>query len=199
MTDEDAPAGQGDTDSGTDIELPDDTADHPEYCIHPVLLDAALRQLAAAVPAESQDTSYLPVSVGTIRVFGSSQRRARCHADLAEQAPGDYRGSRSHRRRRDGDRGAPGIEVRPVDPSAVRLPLEQKIFDAVWVQSSAPQTGSADDRIPTGSWLLCRLRFRDSGTRGGILRPVELTDPARRQRRVVGRAGSRRGHRENRG
>ncbi|MGB7871871.1 MAG: type I polyketide synthase [Mycobacterium sp.] len=180
VTDEDAPAGQGDTDSGTDIELPDDTADHPEYCIHPVLLDAALRQLAAAVPAESPDTSYLPVSVGTIRVFGSSQRRARCHADLAEQAPGDYRG----RVVLTDDAGTvtaelTGIELRPVDPSAVRLPLEQKIFDAVWVQSSTPQTGSADDRIPTGSWLL--LADSDSETAALAAEfSARLSSPTRR-------------------
>jgi phthiocerol/phenolphthiocerol synthesis type-I polyketide synthase D len=155
VTDEDAPAQQHDTSSGTDIELPDDTADHPDYCIHPVLLDAALRQLAAAIPAESPDTSYLPVSVGTIRVFGPSRRRARCHADLVEQAPGDYRG----RVVLTDDAGTvtaelTGIELRSVDPGALRLPLEQKIFDAVWVQSPAPQTGSGDDRIPAGSWLL---------------------------------------------
>ena len=155
VTGEDAPAQQHDASSGTDIELPDDTGDHPDYCIHPVLLDAALRQLAAAIPAESPDTSYLPVSVGTIRVFGPSRRRARCRADLVEQAPGDYRG----RVVLTDDAGTvtaelTGIELRPVDPGALRLPLEQKIFDAVWVQSSTPQTGSGDDHIPAGSWLL---------------------------------------------
>ena len=71
VTDEDAPAGQRDSEQGTEIVLPDEIADHPEYRIHPVLLEAALRQLAAANPAESRtDTSYLPVSVETIRVFG---------------------------------------------------------------------------------------------------------------------------------
>jgi phthiocerol/phenolphthiocerol synthesis type-I polyketide synthase D len=162
-TDQDAPAEQRDTESGTDIELPDDAADHPEYCIHPALLDAALRQLAAAVPVESPDRSYLPASVATIRVFGPSGRRARCHADLVEQAPGDYRG----RVVLTDDAGAvtaelTGIELRPVDRGALRLPLEQKIFDAVWVQGSTPQTGSADDRIPGGGWLL--LSDSDSGT-----------------------------------
>jgi len=155
VTDQDAPVEQRDTESGTDIELSDDVADHPEYCIHPALLDAALRQLAGAVPAESPDTSYLPVSVATMRVFGPSRRRARCHTELVEQAPGDYRG----RVVLTDDAGAvtaeiTGIGLRPADPRALRLALEQKVFDAVWVQSSTPQTGSADDRIPAGSWLL---------------------------------------------
>ncbi|HUB57494.1 MAG TPA: type I polyketide synthase [Mycobacterium sp.] len=154
-TDQDAPAERRDTESGTDIELPDEIADHPEYCIHPALLDAALRQLAGAVPAESPDTSYLPVSMATLRVFGPSRRRARCHAELVEQAPCDYRG----RVVLTDDVGAvtaelTGIGLRPADPRALRLPLEQKVFDAVWVQSSTPQTGSGDDRIPAGSWLL---------------------------------------------
>jgi phthiocerol/phenolphthiocerol synthesis type-I polyketide synthase D len=179
VTDEEVPAEQRDADSGTDVELPDDTADHPEYCIHPVLLDAALRQLAAAVPAES-DTSYLPVSVATIRVFAPSRRRARCHADLVEQAPGDYRG----RVALTDDAGTvtaelTGIELRPVDPSTVRLPLEQKIFDAVWVQSSTPQTGSADDRIPAGSWLL--LADSDSETAALAAEfSARLSSPTRR-------------------
>ena len=56
--------------------LPDEVADHPEYRIHPVLLDAALRQLAAAIPTESDDdTSYQAVSVETIRVFGPIRGR----------------------------------------------------------------------------------------------------------------------------
>ena len=157
VNDQDASAGQRDAESGSDIELPDDAADHPDYCIHPALLDAALRQLAAAIPNDASDgsTSYLPVSVATIRVFGPSRRRARCHADLIEQAPGDYRG----RIVLTDDAGTAtaeltGIELRPVDPRAVRLPLERKVFDAVWVQSSTPPTGSASDRVPAGSWLL---------------------------------------------
>jgi phthiocerol/phenolphthiocerol synthesis type-I polyketide synthase D len=159
VTHQDAPAGQRDVEPGTEIVLPGEAADHPKYCIHPALLEAALQQLAAAAPAESPDgstdTSYLPVSVATIRVFGPIRRRARCHADLVEQEPGDYRG----RIILTDDTGTPtaeltGIELRPVDPRTVPLPLEQKIFDTVWVQSSTPETGSASDPVPAGSWLL---------------------------------------------
>jgi phthiocerol/phenolphthiocerol synthesis type-I polyketide synthase D len=163
VTDQDAPAEQRDTESGNDIELPNDAADHPEYCIHPVLLDAAVRQLAAAIPTDASDgsTSYLPVSVATIRVFGPRQRRVRCHADLVGQGLGDYRG----RIVLTDDAGTvtaelTGIELRPVE--ALRLPLEQKVFDAVWVQSSMPQPGSASDHLPSGSWLL--LADSDSET-----------------------------------
>jgi phthiocerol/phenolphthiocerol synthesis type-I polyketide synthase D len=182
VTDHDATAGQRDTESGNDIELPDDTADHPDYCIHPVLLDAALRQLAAAIPTDASDgsTSYLPVSVSTIRVFGPSRRRARCRTDLVEQAPGDYRG----RIVLTDDAGTvtaelTDIELRPVDPAAVRLPLEQKIFDAVWAQSSTPESGSASDRVAGGSWLL--LADSDSETTTLVADvAARLSSPTRR-------------------
>ena len=72
--------------SETEIVLPDEAADHPRYCIHPVMLDAALQSLVAAMPAEllenSTETAYLPVSLATIRVFGHVGRRARCRAEL---------------------------------------------------------------------------------------------------------------------
>jgi phthiocerol/phenolphthiocerol synthesis type-I polyketide synthase D len=181
---QEAPAEQRDTESGTEIELPDEAADHPEYCIHPVLLDAALQQLAAAIPGESRngstDIQYLPVSVATTRVFGPTRYRARCHTELVEQAPGDYRG----RIVLIDDAGTvtaelTGIELRPVDPTAVRLPLGQKIFDTVWVQSSTPEIGSAGDRVPTGSWLL--LANSDSETEAFAAEfAARLSSPTRR-------------------
>ncbi|MBV8292532.1 MAG: SDR family NAD(P)-dependent oxidoreductase, partial [Mycobacterium sp.] len=184
VVDEESSAEQRDTESGTDIELPDHAAEHTEYCIHPALLDAALQQLATAIPAESTDgsadTQYLLVSVATIRVFSRSRHRARCHADLIEQAPGDYRG----RIVVTDDAGTvtaelTGIELRPVDSRAVRLPLEQKIFDAVWAQSPTPQTGSAGDRVATGSWLLLSDSDSETAARGADV-AARLSSPTRR-------------------
>jgi phthiocerol/phenolphthiocerol synthesis type-I polyketide synthase D len=154
VTDSDVRAEQSDSKSGNDIEVPDEVPDHPDYCIHPVLLDAAMRQLAAAIPTDASDdsTTYLPVSVATIRVIGPNRRRVRCHTDLVENAPGDYRGRIVLT---DGAGTVTAeltdIELQPV--AAVRLPLEQKIFDAVWTQSSATQTSAASDPA-SGSWLL---------------------------------------------
>ncbi len=74
--------------------LPDEVADHPEYRIHPVLLDAALRQLAAAIPRPSRKTSsYQAVSVEAIRVFAPIRGRARSHAELVEQDAGRLTGA----------------------------------------------------------------------------------------------------------
>ncbi len=72
--------------SEAEIVLPDEAAPDRSYRIHPVMLDAALQCLAAALPAESLadsvEATYLPVSVEKIRVFGDVGRRARCHAEL---------------------------------------------------------------------------------------------------------------------
>jgi phthiocerol/phenolphthiocerol synthesis type-I polyketide synthase D len=187
-THRDASAGQHDAEQGTEIVLSDAVADHPEYRIHPALIEAALQQLAAAIPADASDgsteTSYLPVSVATIRMFGPVPHRARCHADLVEQEPGGYLG----RIVLTDDTGTPtaeltGIELRPLDPRALPLALEQKIFDAVWVQSSAPEIDAASQPVAAGSWLL--LSDPDTETVTGTTALVaefttRFSSPARR-------------------
>ncbi|HEY2199699.1 MAG TPA: SDR family NAD(P)-dependent oxidoreductase, partial [Mycobacterium sp.] len=145
-----APAGKQDGE-GAEIVLPDEVADHPEYRIHPVLLDAALRQLAAATPAESDETSYQAVSVETIRVFGPIRGRVRSHTELVEQGQS---GRGGHIVLTD-DTGATvaeltGITLKPVDLASVPLSLEQKVFDAAWVQNPAPH----GDVMADGTWVV---------------------------------------------
>ena len=161
---------------GAEISLPDGVADHPEYRIHPVLLDAALRQLAAAIPAESDDTSYQAVSVESIRVFGAIRGRARSHTELVAQGPDGHRG----RIVLTDDAGSTiaeltGIELKPVDLASVPLSLEQKIFDAAWVQSAAPQ----GDAVADGTWVV--LAESDSETTELAAEvTTRLTSPTRR-------------------
>ncbi len=145
----DQPAGQG-----TEIGLPDEVADHPRYRIHPVLLDAALRQLADAVPDQSEDASYEAVSVQTIRVFAPIRGRVRSHAELVESGQDGQRGHRGRIVLTD-EAGAvlaelTGVELKPVDLASVPLSLEQKIFDAAWVQSPAARGGTVSD----GTWVV---------------------------------------------
>ena len=170
-----APAGKQDGE-GTEIVLPDEVADHPEYRIHPVLLDAALRQLAAAIPAESDETSYQAVSVETIRVFGPIRGRARSHTEVVEQGQDGHRG----RIVLTDDTGSTiaeltGIELKPVDLASVPLSLEQKIFDAAWVQNPAPQ----GDAVADGTWVV--LAESDSETTALAAEiATRFTSPARR-------------------
>ncbi|WP_293004161.1 type I polyketide synthase [Mycobacterium sp.] len=151
------------TGPGSEITLPEHVSDHPEYRIHPVLLDAALQQLAALVPTESEDASYQAVSVAALRVFAPIRGRARAHVELA-----DDRGSIVLT----DEAGAvlaelTGVELAPLDLASVPLPLEQKIFDAAWVQSPPAQGGA----VPDGTWVV----LAESGPDTTAL-AAELTD-----------------------
>ena len=174
VTPQSAPAGRP-AGKGTEITLPDEVADHPEYRIHPVLLDAALRQLAAAIPDQSEDASYQAVSVQTIRVFAPIRGRVHSHAEL-EQGGDSHRSPDGHQGHivLTDDAGAAlaeltGVELKPVDLASVPLSLEQKIFDAAWVQSPALRGGAVAD----GSWVV--LAETDPAARQPLSQP-NLTD-----------------------
>ena len=131
--------------SEVEIVLPDEAAPHRSYRIHPVMLDAALQGLAAAMSAESltdsSEATYLPVSLETIRVFGDVGRRARCRAELVN-VDGDDAGILGRVTLMD-DAGTPtaeltGIYLQRVQRRTVPLPLSQKIFDTTWVDTSTP-------------------------------------------------------------
>jgi phthiocerol/phenolphthiocerol synthesis type-I polyketide synthase D len=146
--------------SEAEIVLPDEAAPDRSYRIHPVMLDAALQCLAAALPAESLagsvEATYLPVSVENIRVFGDVGRRARCHAELTH-LDGNDAGILGRVILMD-DSGTPtaeltGIFLQRVQPRTVPLPLTQKIFDTTWVDTSTP-IGPEPSALPEGSWLV---------------------------------------------
>lgn len=141
--------------SQTEIALPDEAAPHRSYRIHPVLLDAALQSLAAAMPVESltdtTDVTYLPVSMEKIRLFGNVGRRARCRAELVNVDDAGALG-RVILTDQAGTVTAEitGIFLRRIQRRTVPLPLTQKLFDTVWIETAAQSdTGSA----PAGSWL----------------------------------------------
>jgi phthiocerol/phenolphthiocerol synthesis type-I polyketide synthase D len=141
----------------TEIILPDTAPRHPGYRIHPVMLDAALQGLAAAMPDDelvgAAETSYLPVSFETVRVYGNPGRRARCRAQLTSLDEGGV--GKLGRIVLTDDAGNVTAEVndiylRRVDRRSVPLPLSQKIFDATWL----PKPISAPPAEVPGSWLV---------------------------------------------
>jgi phthiocerol/phenolphthiocerol synthesis type-I polyketide synthase D len=143
--------------SETEIVLPDEATGHRGYRIHPVLLDAALQGLAAALSSESladsDEATYLPVSFEKIRVFGEVGRRARCRAELVNP-DGDGAGINGRVLITD-ETGKPtaeisGIYLQRVQRRSVPLPLEQKIFDTEWVETPV----DAGVTAPEGSWLV---------------------------------------------
>ncbi|MBV8180917.1 MAG: SDR family NAD(P)-dependent oxidoreductase, partial [Mycobacterium sp.] len=136
--------------SETEIVLPEEATAHRGYRIHPVMLDAALQGLAAAMSADSLndagEATYLPVSFEKIRVFGDVGRRARCRAELVNP-DGDGAGLTGRVLLTDGS-GTPtaeitGVYLQRVQRRTVPMPLTQKIFDTNWVQTPTSPTSPA--------------------------------------------------------
>lgn len=125
----------------TEISIPDEAPRHPGYRLHPVVLDAALQSVGAAIPdgeiAGSAEASYLPVSFETIRVYRDIGRHVRCRAHLTNLDGGTGKMGRIVLINDAGHIAAEvdGIYLRRVERRAVPLPLEQKIFDAEWTES----------------------------------------------------------------
>ena len=141
----------------TEIVLPDEAPRHPGYRIHPVMLDAALQGLAAAMPqdeiAGAVESSYLPVSFETVRVYANPGRRARCQAQLTSLDESGV--SKLGRIVLTDEAGTVTAEIndiylRRVERRGVPLPLSQKIFDTTWV----PRPISAGQSEVSGSWLV---------------------------------------------
>ena len=150
---------RGSAAADTEIVLPDEATPHRGIVLHPVMLDAALQGLAAAMSdatvadtrAAESDVTYLPVGFGSIRVFAELGRRARCHAELVSvlEDSGDAMG----RVTLTDDTGTvlarvDDVHLKRIQRRTVPLPLSQKIFDSTWVESPAPSGVP-----PTGSWL----------------------------------------------
>ncbi len=143
--------------SEVEIVLPDEATAHRSYRIHPVMFDAALQALAAAIPDEmlagSSESTYLPISFEAIRVFGDVGRRAKARAELNTVDP-DAAGLQGRVVVTD-DAGNPtaeitGIYMQRVQRRTVPLPLSQKVFDTSWAESAARPAAES----PTGSWLV---------------------------------------------
>ena len=143
----------------TEITLPDGAPRHPGYRIHPVMLDAALQGLAAAIPdsevsGSAAEISYLPVSFESLRVYGNPGRHARCRAQLINLDEGGA--GKLGKIVLTDDAGNVTAEIndlylRRVDRRSAPLPLTQKIFDTTWVEMPIVGAVSSD---AAGSWLV---------------------------------------------
>ncbi|MBO0882775.1 MAG: polyketide synthase dehydratase domain-containing protein, partial [Mycobacterium sp.] len=147
--------------SEAEIIIPDEAPRYAGCRVHPVMLDAAVQVLLAAMPHRGARQSamgvYLPVSFEMIRIFGEVGRHARCRAELvsSDDSIGEF-----GRVVLTDDAGKPtaeiaGVHLRSVEREAIPLPLYQKLFEAEWVESPVPApampSGSA---ASPGSWLV---------------------------------------------
>lgn len=147
---------RADRKADTEIVLPDEATPHRGVALHPVMLDAALQGLAAAMGDEtlsdSNDVTYLPVGFGSVRVFGEIGRRAKCRAELVSVA--EDSGDAVGRVTLTDETGTvlaqvDNVALKRIQRRTVPLPLSQKIFDSRWAVTQAPSGGTA-----TGSWLV---------------------------------------------
>ena len=143
--------------SESEIVLPDEATINRELLLHPVMLDAALQGVAAAMPTDPQgdqaDATYLPVAIDSLRVRGPIGRQARC---FAEVVPVDDSADKVGNFTLLDDAGtviveASGVYLRRVQRRTVPLPLSQKVFGSSWVESPIAAATSA---VPQGSWLV---------------------------------------------
>lgn len=160
----------------TEITVPDEAPRHPGYRLHPVVLDAALQSLGAAIPegkdAASTEASYLPVSFETIRVYRDIGRHAKCRAYLANLDDNTGKLGKITLIDNAGYLAAEvgGIYLRRVERRAVPLPLTQKIFDAAWTESpisveSEPSALETEKALARGSWLVLTDAILDAPER----------------------------------
>ncbi|KKC00606.2 type I polyketide synthase [Mycolicibacter arupensis] len=136
------------------LTLPDTVATHPAYRLHPALLDAGLRQLAAGIEAEDELGGYVPAAVATVRVFAPAGRQVHCHTEVSRH-DGTVAVGRVVLTDESGAVVAEltGVELRPLDPRSLRVPLDQKLFATEWAPTEQVTTTDGTGAA-AGSWLV---------------------------------------------
>lgn len=160
----------------TVIELPPEAPDL-RFVIHPVVIDAALQSVGAALTDRSlnelADATYLPASVDSIRFFGAITRKLSCRVDVRASDSGV--GNLSATTQLMDDDGKlvgelSGIELKKIPSRLLDLPLAQKLYHTRWTAEDLPhgEVRSLGDR----TWILL-TEDEDAPT------PAGLTDAIR--------------------
>ncbi|MFD7845655.1 type I polyketide synthase [Nocardia sp. NPDC059764] len=139
--------------ASTTIELPPAAPRQLRFSVHPVILDAALQSLGAAlsdtVLTQLADATYLPESIGSIRIFESVTGKLECRV-VARQSDDPDRGVRAAAQLVN-EAGRVVVELadialRRVVSRRLDLPIGQKIFGTTWTaESRLPASGSSFD------------------------------------------------------
>ncbi|HCS58152.1 MAG TPA: polyketide synthase, partial [Gordonia polyisoprenivorans] len=181
------------------IELPAAAGVDRGFRLHPVLLDAALQSVAAAMPEESTSgiaaggadaATFLPVAIESLRVTGVIGRRATCSAQVTE-IPGTADKLASFILTDESGATvavASGVYLRKVERHSVPLPLEQKLFDTEWVPADLP--GDASGQLADGSWLILAGHSTADGSSADELADLLGRSPSRRVIRQTLPAGT---------
>jgi phthiocerol/phenolphthiocerol synthesis type-I polyketide synthase D len=145
--------------ASAEIILPPEAPQHILFNAHPVILDAAVQSLWAALSDVSlpllADATYLPESIESVRVYERLHAKVRCHVNLQQTDEQDC-GIRASAWLVN-DAGLvvatiDGIYLRRVPDRKLLVPIEHKIFDTRWVPDSlGPAPASS---LGAGCWIL---------------------------------------------
>ncbi|MFS0896207.1 type I polyketide synthase [Mycolicibacterium litorale] len=145
--------------SEVQIDLPDEAPGYPGCAIHPVMLDAALQSLLAAMPdgvaTPSEAGTYLTESFGTLRLFRETGRHARCRSEIVGvDEDGATRLGKVTLTDETGTSTAEitDVRLRRVERAAIPLPLSHKVFETTWIEDPIPAESTTD--VPSGTWLV---------------------------------------------
>ena len=162
-------------------------AEAREYRIHPVLLDASMQILAAAVPAQLKDRAkgetYLPVSLGRVRVYRDGAHGGWSHARVRVPAGGETDGFSADVRIYDTE-GRLVAEVQDVYHkriSADAIEANARKTMASWLHEVAwaAQSVAAESKVPDerrGAWVL--LAGSPGGHAAGLAAALAAKDMA---------------------
>jgi myxalamid-type polyketide synthase MxaE and MxaD len=180
-----------------DVELGEGTAaEAGEYCVHPILIDAAM-QLVAAVNAPATEgpysrESYLPHGIERARYYRNPGDRAVCMAQLHSGQPGDTELRANIQLLDAGGEvclAIDGLVLKHVGskPAGARGKLRNWLYDLSWDETPRDSVGTSSD----GAWTivadaggvadLLAEEMRSRGVECAVVRTAE-TDwrPARR-------------------
>ncbi|WMN02147.1 type I polyketide synthase [Rhodococcus erythropolis] len=145
--------------ASTTIELPPAAPQHLRFTAHPVILDAALQSIGAALSDTSwtrlADATYLPEAIESIRIFEPLDGKIACRVDLRQLDDADRSIRASAQLVNEAGRVVAefaGISLKRVASRKLDLPIGQKVFDTKWTAEplkSAP-VSSVDGRC----WIL---------------------------------------------
>ena len=181
--------------SETEITLPEEASRHPGFRIHPVMLDAALQSIAAAMSdrtiAEAAEVSYLPVSFEEI----TDIRLCRSACALSRRSDGPRWRRQARKGHRDGRRRQPCGRAHGHLPSSCRTACGTATAGTEDLRHCVGAQPSVTRRCACGlaGKLACadrRYRCRYYG--GRVRGPMAIADPAchhRQARRRVRGAG----------
>lgn len=133
-----------------------------DYALHPVLLDACLQTVLAALPRAAASATYLPVRVERLQIWGHLTAplwcHARLHAPVHATAPTVEASLDLYNAVGEHVAALQGLVGQRTDPGAMlrtrQADLQQYLYEVVWQPQSATASGASLDNHRAGNWLV---------------------------------------------